>query len=178
MPKDSTQKHGTHRDALRHLTARVHEVTEAHWTRDGAFKSKACYLTFLARLLNVHQSLGLSAVLALGHAESIKEEKRRISALPTDLASATDVISLTLPTVDADEAWGIAYVVNGSPLGASMMLKNKQIPADWPSEYMHLTAEFARSGRLKTFFEAMISAEPELAKATKGATRYFAALSA
>lgn len=135
------------------------------------FATRRSYDAFLRTLLIAHQSLGFpSAKRRSPDAES--EERDRISALKEDLGKGTTInCERTVP--NDSYGLGVAYVLNGSCLGAASLLAKGAIHADWPSAYLRLSGAFAKSGRLGAFFRELNASDIELEDAILGANDVF-----
>lgn len=166
--------HQTTRRALRQMTTKQHEALEAHWSPSGGFASKTQYLSFLSRALHVHHSLGVPAAKALGDDQAHQIEMDRLKCLSADLGCPVPE-TFAGDAMNPGYAWGIAYVLNGSCLGAAVMFKRGDILADWPSRYMRAGQTFAQSGQLRDFFSALENADIDIATASRGAEACFAA---
>lgn len=142
------------RSGLRDVTRALHDEIEAIWTPAGGFASRQTYLDFLSTLLLVHRRLGAPAALRRGDPEDVIEEHRRVAGLTEDLDAAP---SRTMAVEDIDEgfAWGVGYVLNGSSLGAAVLLKAGALGEDWPTRYLMMGRDYVTSGRLKRFFDAL-----------------------
>lgn len=160
------------RAQLYRLTCDAHAQSEQFWAPSGVLETRWHYNMFLRQLHKAHCTLGLPAAHALADADAIQEETYRIAGLAVDLNGHVDH-GPTHAKLGMSEAWGVAYVLNGSSLGAAMMLKSRSIPEDWPADYMSRSAAFAKSGRLKAFFDGLNSAEIDILKTAAGAKRCF-----
>ncbi|MEM9060698.1 MAG: biliverdin-producing heme oxygenase [Pseudomonadota bacterium] len=142
------------RATLRAATRELHAKIEEMWTPDGGFGSRQTYLDFLYALLCVHQQLGVPAALRRGDPEDAAEEYRRIRALCNDLELPRPR-SLGLNELDEGFAWGVGYVLNGSSLGATILLDRGALQPDWPTQYLSVGREYVKSGHLKRFFDSL-----------------------
>lgn len=161
------------RASLRSSTWNLHQKIEAVWTLDGGFKGRDSYLGFLANLAVAHRALGIPAALAMGDADAYTEETKRVEALAEDLGVPAWP-KPPLAEMSPSYGWGVAYVLNGSTLGASSMLKQGHIQDGWPSAYMRLGRTYVTSGKLKAFFEALNTAALDQAEVNRGALDTFA----
>ncbi len=162
-----------------HLRAAVqanHAMAEQAWIRDGKFLSHGSYLDFLRALLRAHVSIGLPSALHRRSATELALERARIAALETDLATRAGVVSESL-ILSKSYAWGVAYVLNGSCLGAALLLKSDAVDPGWPSTYLRLSQSCAASGRLKTFFGDLNAAVLNRPDAVVGARDVFTLIS-
>lgn len=165
------------RSTLRALTSLAHAQTEQAWTTPGGFATRASYAAFLTRAFHVHATLGRSAVQLWGEAEDRSTEQARLHCLQADLncpplpCAAPGALSL-------GQAWGVAYVLNGSCLGAASMTRNGTLRQSWPARYMDHGSAFVRSGALRRFFERLNAAPIDPDQAIAGAQRCFAAFTA
>jgi heme oxygenase len=165
------------RDVLRQRTAGLHTAAEQVWRADRGFPDLGAYRAFLSALLSAHQRLGLAAAEARGDAADMAEERARITALKDDLGDAAPpqagpAAALPARSIVPDRAWGIGYALNGSALGAAMMLK-AGMPGDWPISYLTSLSAYARSGRLATFFRRLNAAPLDLDIASEGGCDVF-----
>lgn len=157
---------------LKQLTAPVHDRVERLWISDGVFLSENHYSEFLAALLAIHTRLGLSASQSVSDLEMQREERRRVSALSLELGLKIPS-SCSSDAVAHDYAWGILYVLNGSTLGASQLLKLNALPAGWRSSYLELGRDYAKSGRAARFFRDLDSQSLDWQQAARGAMETF-----
>ena len=162
-----------------HIRAAVqpnHAKAENSWMLGRTFQSASSYVDFLRALLCVHQELGLPAATLRQHGAGRATEEARISALQQDLG--TDVEHEPPQGVMTESyAWGVGYALNGSSLGAAMLLKSRAIKPDWPSAYMRMSKDYAASGKLATFFRGLNGSAIDLEMAVSGATDVFEMLS-
>lgn len=160
--------------ALKASTHTAHQGAESVWFGEHGFGDRARYMGWLQRMYTIHRDLGVPASCALGQGDF---EQDRLSHLQSDLDRPAEPSGGGLP-MDPSRAWGIQYVLNGSALGAGVILKSGQLGADWPFAYLQSMSDFARSGKLKRFFEALNTAHLDLASARRGAQDVFGALRA
>ncbi|MEM1161760.1 MAG: biliverdin-producing heme oxygenase [Pseudomonadota bacterium] len=167
----------TVRTVLRKVTQTLHRQTETVWTPSGRFVSEESYHKFLGALLSAHKEVGLAAAIARGDDEEAEEESRRIEALTADLQLDSPVCA-PVPGIEMtpDYAWGVSYVLNGSALGASILLKGDALAPHWPRRYLTLGHQYARSGRLKNFFERLNTEAERSPAVERGATDTFSIL--
>lgn len=161
------------RDRLRSSTHGLHARIEAIWSPGQGFASAQAYRRFLEVLLHAHRMVGLPAAKARLDAIEIAYETARIDALYQDLDRPAEPETVP-PPMGFAEAWGAGYVLNGSALGASMMLKGGYLGSDWPSRYMALGGEYVRSGNLRRFFDALNTRPLDIASVERGAKAAFA----
>lgn len=139
------------------------------------------YRGFLLALLTAHARLGLDAARLRNAEVDGLEEERRIHALGTDLDMATlwrDPARVSQPLrMSRDYAWGVGYVLNGSALGAAVIMKAGHLGPTWPVRYLGLARDYARSGNLKAFFDALNEQTLDRAQALRGAVAVFDLLS-
>ena len=167
----------TIRAKLRFLTAQAHADLESLWSVSDGFASKAVYMRFLERAWRVHRGLGQAAATVWGDADALDVERERIACLAEDLGGRSASCP-SQPGLSVGYAWGVAYVLNGSSLGASIMLKRGDIPRDWPDRYFQHGRQFVQTGQLKRFMDRLNSADIDLTDATRGARACFEAFSA
>lgn len=170
MPKHNHSDPST-RSVLRSATQSLHDRIEAIWTSDAQFTSLATYRPFLTALLHSHATLGYPAAVARADPIEISLEKGRIAALCDDLDCEAPDTDLEMTQ---DEAWGVGYVLNGSALGADMLLRHGKLGADWPKSYLKLGQKYVKSGGLRRFFDALNAGTFGEADLCKGAARTFA----
>ncbi|MEL7027369.1 MAG: biliverdin-producing heme oxygenase [Pseudomonadota bacterium] len=160
------------RETLREATRELHQTTEMLWTKSDEFQTKDAYLNFLATVLKVHIGSGLPAAIARGDRTEIAEERTRIDALCKDLDCSH--VELNPPrAMDQDRAWGVGYVLNGSAIGATVMLRGGYLGEDWPQAYLHVGQAYVQSGKLKRFFDALEDGPQDATAVTAGAMDTF-----
>lgn len=171
---------GTWRGHLRKTTNDLHRSIEKVWASDDGFRSIGHYQSFLSRILCAHREFGVRAVYALADARpdactawSIPDERMRQTAVCRDLGIPVEQNACGSLTGQS-YAWGVGYVLNGSAMGASIMLRGGHVKPDWPVEYFQTCQAYVRSGRLKAFFDQMNGAQLDLGEATQGASDVFA----
>ncbi len=166
----------SNRAVLKAATKRAHMRAEATWTENGRFKHISHYRAWLQGLQAVHAGLGQAAAQVLGDTVQIAEEGRRAEALEEDLSERACSDGSQRQTT---ESWahGVCYALNGSAIGASMLLKSGAIPDHWPQSYLRVMANYASSGGLKAFFDQLESSDLEMARAVEGAQAVFDKLS-
>lgn len=166
---------GNNRTVLRDATRQVHERTEQLWFAQNAFASHAAYLRWLSAMATVHQSLAPAAVRALDDMTITQTERDRTAALAADLGTTPSPPMEPLLCTKA-EAWGVMYVLNGSAMGASVLLKSQGLKPDWPQRYLQVMRSFAQSGALRQFFDLLDQVPLDHTAATAGAHLVFDAL--
>ena len=162
------------RTKLRRLTAQIHVDLETLWSFSNGFSSQEMYLRFLTQAFHVHTGLGQAAAPIWGDVDAQAIERARIDCLIDDL-DGLHLPAACVPDLSDSQAWGVAYVLNGSCLGASVMLKRGDIPQDWPSSYLAHGRDFVHSGQFQMFMERLNRADIELHGATLGARTCFKA---
>ncbi|MEM6665593.1 MAG: biliverdin-producing heme oxygenase, partial [Pseudomonadota bacterium] len=122
----------TVRQNLRQSTQILHDQVEALWISGERFSDRARYEEFLGALLTAHVTLGMGAARTRGAGEEITMERRRIAALRSDLGSRANQTEppATIDRMGRSFAWGVGYVLNGSALGAKMILKHGYVEPD------------------------------------------------
>ncbi|MEM6939077.1 MAG: biliverdin-producing heme oxygenase [Pseudomonadota bacterium] len=139
---------------LKSATRDVHRRTEARWVGSEGFSDRRAYEDWLHAMLAVHSSVSLPAARKLARRDFIAEEHLRLDALRRDLDQPT--LLPTPPCRHSDAwAWGAQYVVNGSAMGACILLKSGQVDVRWPHAYLKVMSGFAKGGALKGFFEEL-----------------------
>lgn len=159
------------RRALRCSTRDAHDRIEALWAPDKRFASLASYLSFLRTVLHVHTRVGLAAAQARGGSAEIDLEQERIAALCADLGLGQYKAGAIC--VSPDYAWGVGYVLNGSAIGANMILRDAFLQPRWPDRYLKLGKDYVKSGGLQKFFTALNDANPGPEIAMLGARETF-----
>lgn len=155
---------------LRAATAADHEAVDAAFARHDLTERDG-YVAFL-----IAHARALPAVeTALAGAAGPPTLRPRAALLASDLAGVGEAmpppLDLTPPATPA-EAWGMAYVVEGSRLGGAMLARG--VPSDLPHAYLadaHLQGEWR--GFTKAFDQALTEPE-EIAVALGSARRVFA----
>ena len=135
---------------LKNATRDSHAAAEARWTASGAFSSRFAYANWLERMYQVHAGLGQAAAETARWPGAARDEADRAACLAQDL-SATNGQPQDRPSLSRPAAWGVLYALNGSALGASILLRS-MVPDGWPVSYLQEMARFAKSGRLARFF--------------------------
>lgn len=163
---------GSTREALRVAVQDLHDAAEAEWADPSGFASVDRYLAFLGALQRAHLVLGLPAAQALPDPEYVAHEEDRIRALHHDLGTVPDPAGAG-PVQSPAYAWGVSYALQGSSVGAAIMLKHGAIRPGWPDRYMQLGRDHVRSGDLNRFFDRLDAAAPPMNAATEGASDVF-----
>ena len=156
---------------LRTATQSAHTAAEDRWTDHGSFASRAQYDGFLSVALECHLKLGLPAAEA--RMQGIAFERHRIVALAQDLNCDVPVRSASPSGISADYAWGVSYALNGSAIGASILLKSDHRLKSWPTAYLALLQGYAKAGHLAQFFDALEAAPLDAERALQGAVDVF-----
>lgn len=170
------QQRKNNRQLLKRLTRLKHERAELRWTQIGAFHDIDAYRMFLRTMLDIHDRFGGPATRVVPMEHHVWE-RERASALRIDLQikpAMSDPHSSA--PMEKDFAWGVLYVLNGSAMGAAMLLNSNAINADWPTAYLEVMCEFARSGALGAFFRSLNDAEVQLGQVARGAEAVFDAV--
>lgn len=163
------------RDRLRRATRDAHMTAEHLWFSAGAFADRATFLQWLSVMADVHASIGQPAAMALRAHISDRIELERARALTQDLVQQPTTHPASQP-LSASYAWGAMYVLNGSAMGASVLLKPGALPNDWPRHYLRTMQAFAKSGQLRQFFDRLDAIDLNHAESLAGATAVFDAL--
>lgn len=141
---------------LRDATRDLHAAAEDKWMPMRRFASEDGYRGFLSALLQAHHRLGRPAALRRADHDDIRREEARITALCQDLGTAPPAPAA--PTEMAERyAWGVSYVLNGSALGAALLLGQNHVGPRWPRAYLTQSQQFAKSGALRDFLDRMDS---------------------
>lgn len=167
---------GDLRTFLRARTSLAHDTLEQGWFGPDGFRSVESYRGLLLQSLHVHLTLGLPAADLWGTPDDAALERARLRALISDTGVDANTLSQPMSSLDTtSHAWGVAYVLNGATLGASVMLKTGKLRAGWPHQYMLHGRAFVQSGGLMRFFERLNAAEIDPDCAVAGANACFAA---
>lgn len=161
----------SNRTSLYQRTLVHHERAETYWTELGFLLNRDVYEQFLSGLFDVHTSLGAAAAAALGP-ETVKLERERRVALIADLQGVPANDQEYLP-LSKSAAWGTLYVLNGSSIGASLLLRTNKIPNIWPQAYLQAMRRFAKDGSLSEFFAALDIQTLDMEQASTAAKAVF-----
>ena len=167
-----TRQFTSNRVVLRNETSVEHAAAEQVWTSDASFVSLGVYQQFLSMLMSLHLDLGSPAADVLGVTPDLEEQ--RIKALADDLEVKVPIRNTA--SLTSDQAWGVCYVLNGSALGASLLLKSKAVEPSWPTSYLQVMRAFARSGELAKFFRSLDAQRLDQIAAIQGARTVFQAI--
>lgn len=170
----------TLRDQLRRATAPLHEQVDARFSRYG-LHTRASYGAFLQA--HARALFGLEAALEAAAIDTLLPdwaERRRRHLLRQDLTALALPIPLALPLstrLDPDACWGLAYVLEGSRLGARLLLKRVSA-TPWPGQQTALNYLQQAGGNAlwPRFLSHLEQAEARLdpAAVTRGAQLGFA----
>lgn len=162
----------SNRGYLKSATQHIHGQAEQTWLSGHGFANLSTYRGWLGAMLKIHQTHGLQAAGILDGQCDPALEQDRLDALQRDLDTAQ---AIAVPASRRSEswAWGVQYVLNGSALGACVLLKTGGVAPAWPSQYLRTMQGFAQSGGLKRFFDMLDGRELDLAEATSGARAAF-----
>lgn len=160
------------RQVLRRHCKDLHDRSEGIWFGSSRFSNLTGYLFFLRVLQNAHVQYGLPAAQVIGEKSHIEVERRRLKALERDLHSKAKPAGEKVD-ISPDFAWGIGYVLNGSALGASTLLKSHAISRSWPRRYLTDGYTFAREGDLARFFRKLNDQRLDIQEAVHGAEATF-----
>lgn len=159
------------RQRLKAATLQAHARTEAAWFGRAAFADLATYRHWLSAMQQVHLGLGVDAAHALGDGA----EAARLAALDTDLGNCPQAEHVP-QSAPPSWAWGVQYAINGSALGASILMKSAALQPDWPTAYLETMRSYATSGALNAFFQTLNAQDLDHVQATEGATQVFTLL--
>lgn len=148
----------SHRNWLRAATQSAHEEAEARWFAPGTFASHHMYARWLRALRHAHCDLGAQAVRIPGLERFARTEQARANALCLDL-ELPPLEPGDAPRKPAGWGWGVLYVLNGSAMGASFVLKSGSVEPSWSRHYLEEMRCFATSGALKAFFDRLNAAD-------------------
>jgi len=175
--KDITRSSNRHN--LKEMTSGAHDRAETRWFSRGKFTSRDSYLHWLEAMRSVHMSLGATAVREAALTQYSSIEAKRINALSLDLGMPKSSLKIKVPAeVSAAWSWGALYALNGSSLGASILLKSQSVQSDWPNRYLQEMRYFATSGALGEFFAELDHLKLNRKEAARGANAVFSALAA
>ncbi len=177
----STSKLVNLRQDLKHATRAQHQRLDGYLGNKAEFQTRQQYLLFLWALIDTHKKFGLPAARQRGISDDLKLEYQRIVALEQDLglplaynnSHPLEPLWKSQTNDCMSYAWGVGYVLNGSTLGASMMLKYNFLAPKWPRAYLTLGRDYAQSGQLKRFFNSLARQELNLEAAISGARETF-----
>lgn len=159
------------RGYLKAATHRAHERAETRWTVSGRFRDASAYIDWLRVMERSHRRLGLNAA-ACAYPHALQVEQIRISALGSDLGGGQGA-PVTVAKISQSWAWGVLYALNGSALGASILLKSGAVPNAWPSAYLRVMRDYATSGGLVAFMRSLQQQALDLPQAANGADAVF-----
>ncbi|MEO0361925.1 MAG: hypothetical protein AAF322_12500 [Pseudomonadota bacterium] len=167
------------RDTLRRSTAEIHAEAEALFWSGDRFASADAYRRFLWAMREAHVRFGLPAATLLDGDRGAAREARLIALLDDDLDRAGSPPAAT-PAMEEARAWGAAYALSGSALGAATILKTGGAPEGCAAAYLRAQAAAARGGETRRFFDALDARGPttEAARraAVEAASAVFAAI--
>lgn len=157
-------------------TRRAHEKAEAvHWSPEG-FRGRSGYIAFLRAMLGAHTALGVPSARVRRCSDSEERETFLIEQLFVDLGGIVDTGVLArdgAPRMGEDFAWGVAYALSGSALGAVAILRSGHVLGDWPVNYLDAARRYASTGLLRRLFDDLDAFQPDLSDATAGALAVF-----
>ena len=155
---------------LRAATAADHQAVDAAFARHDLTERNG-YIAFL-----VGHARALPAVeRALASADGPPPLRPRAALLAADLAGVGEAMPPPLdlaPPATPAEAWGMAYVIEGSRLGGALLARG--VPEGMPHAYLadaHLKGEWR--GFTKAFDQALTEPD-QIAAALESARRVFA----
>ena len=157
---------------LKQATRAAHARAEARFVGPHGFRDHTAYACWLTAMMDVHMTVGLPAATVLDDAVLLTREDKRIRSLAHDLGVPV-TRGQSIPDRSMSWAWGVQYVLQGSALGASMLLKSGTIRPEWPRAYLREMQHFATCGGLKQFFAALESNTIDPAEAIQGAKEAF-----
>ena len=161
---------------LRKATRAVHTALEESWAPRTGFSSREAYRAFLFGNLRAHCEIGLIAARSRNDASETLE-RARIAALCDDLGIARRGPDVT-GNITADYAWGVGYVLNGSALGASWILKTGRLQANWPRSYLTMGRAYAQAGGVREYFDRLDAQDLDAGEVIAGAHAAFAIFAA
>lgn len=160
---------------LKARTDPSHRRTEALFWGAAGFRDRSGYDRFLVAMEAAHRRYGAPAARRLEAYGVLQDEPRLLSALAADRAErASPPRALSNPAGLCDSAaWGAAYALAGSALGAATMLRSPSLRPGWPRRYLTASAARARDGSVRRAFAAMEAAAPDWEQAAAGALAVF-----
>ncbi|QBF30665.1 hypothetical protein [Thalassococcus sp. S3] len=159
------------REQLQVSTRCPHIQLEAEVWPAGGFSGKAHYVRLLEALRSAHLEVGLRAALGRADRQAADHEYAALRCLDQDLGP-TSRSAGKRPLSEA-EAWGVSYVLIGSTAGAKTILNSESMKPEWPQAYLEYQRDFARSGGLRRFFDALDAATIDLARTKAAAIHLF-----
>lgn len=165
------------RRALKFATHAAHERAELQWTE--ALANSATNDALLIAMQSLHRNHGIAAAKCSGLAGAVALEQQRLTALRHDLSSPqSDAVQDDAGgrPLRRDYALGVLYALNGSAMGAAMMLRPGGIMADRRPAYLELMRAYAQSGALAAFFRHLNAQELSIDLASAGACDVFTAM--
>lgn len=177
------------RDRLRADTRDAHEALDASFEGMFSDASGALYRRFIAMNLAAHAAIEpILAASPLDLPDDGEPSADRLAAARRDAAAlgveTGETAPFPLPRPDLFEALGIAYVLEGSRLGAKYMsraIKRDERPggARWPTHYLEASSDARPFARLLDRMAAEAAGEADARRAVDAADvtfRYFRAL--
>ncbi|MBW4708109.1 hypothetical protein KX928_09950 [Roseobacter sp. YSTF-M11] len=137
---------------LQHASQADHRSAEATWVTPAGFRNRDHYRLWLRTLLRAHLIIGRAAAATCMPEDT--QEKQRIDAICADLTICPPTPE-KITVASSDWAWGACYALNGSALGAFMLLKSGAVAAPWPVRYLDHMRNYATSGQLAMFFKSL-----------------------
>lgn len=171
---DTPPRPTDNRRLLRTSSQKMHERSERHWGE--VFQTEQGFRHFLMAMQMLHRQHGMEAARRCGLPTAVDIEANRLTALQEDLGEATRSGRASDTGMSRDMAWGVLYALNGSSLGATMLLRPGAALQDQPSRYLELMRDYARAGGLGVFFRALNRQTLDMTRAVAGAQTVFAAM--
>lgn len=164
------------RSLLRHATRSAHDRAEQRWSDVPGNAHEMA--TFLNAMLSLHLEFGLTAARSVDPHGALELEHERLAALRVDLevAPPTEPAPASATRMHHHTAWGTLYALNGSALGATVLMRQSPETIGASTRYLELMSGFVRSGALGTFFRALNRQKLDMHRAASGATAVFAAM--
>ena len=162
----------SNRTYLKQEIQEAHDKFESKLVGPNGFEVFSDYRHWLSVMQHLHGSVGLPAALRLGAEHFLISEKSRIEALKKDLLNNERATHADDTACDS-WAWGALYALNGSAIGASLLLKSASAEDNWPKAYLMEMRRFATSGLLSDFFRGLEAARLDRSAARAGALRVF-----
>lgn len=158
-------------------TRQAHQDAEDQLSSTNIANDLKAYSRFLKIMYEVHANWGKPSAALLGKTAEFASETRKLKALKQDLrAIRCEQMPDFSPSLRLDEnrsfAWGVCYAVAGSSLGSTMLSKSLSPAFNDSKSYLTCCSHYCRN-ELKSFFQSLDEAKPNLASATSGSIAVF-----
>jgi heme oxygenase len=171
----SRQRTDSIRHALRNETRESHEELEKFVQSSNLFGSAIGYRVYLASMLRVYQTFAKPLLWVEQRAELEPITFQAQSCIQSDLGSEFDSQSAACEPVAPECCWGTAYVIEGSSMGAKVLLRSISQKPDresYPVRYLNLIGEHAPE-RWPKFLRALEVSACDPTKTAHAARRAF-----